>query len=178
MEDDEFWAWESFRSDCSTSYYGSHHSARQWKYDVFLSFRGKDTRTSFTDHLYDKLVWRGIKTFRDDPEIERGSTISAELSAAIKDSRFAIVVLSPNYASSTWCLDELTMILQSQSIFRLWPVFYHVNPSDVGSQTGPFAKAFTKLEHDFKGEMKKVRWWRDALTRVSHVAGWTTSKDR
>ncbi|XP_062016489.1 disease resistance protein Roq1-like isoform X2 [Rosa rugosa] len=178
MEDDEYWAWDSFYSDWSTFYSGSHDSAPHWKYDVFLSFRGEDTRTSFTDHLYQKLVWRGIKTFRDDPEIERGSTISAELSAAIKDSRFAVIVLSPNYASSTWCLDELEMINQSRGISRRLPVFYHVDPSDVRRQTGPFAQAFTKHEHDFKAYPKKVRWWREALTSVSNVAGWTTSKYR
>ncbi|KAK9948406.1 hypothetical protein M0R45_003982 [Rubus argutus] len=46
-------------------------SASKWEYDVFLSFRGEDTRNNFTDHLYDKLQWRGIKAFRDDPELER-----------------------------------------------------------------------------------------------------------
>lgn len=163
MEDDEFWAWES--------YVPPH-----WKYDVFLSFRGEDTRTTFTDHLYHQLVWRGIRTFRDDLGIERGSSISAELYTAIKDSRFAIVVLSPNYASSTWCLDELDMILGSR--MGLWPVFYHVDPSDVRKQTGPFAKAFTKHEQDFKGDMNKVLYWRAALTDVSNVAMWTTSQGR
>ncbi|KAL6200154.1 hypothetical protein ACLB2K_029936 [Fragaria x ananassa] len=150
MEGSEYSAWYSFRSEWGT--YRPHRSESsdrshpQWKYDVFLSFRGDDTRTGFTDHLYEKLALRGIRTFRDDPDIEKGSTISAELLAAIKDSRFAIIVLSPNYASSTWCLDELDRITQSIDIYRRFPVFYHVGPSDVRRQTGPFAEAFTKFE--------------------------------
>ncbi|KAL6200690.1 hypothetical protein ACLB2K_030471 [Fragaria x ananassa] len=102
-----------------------------WKYDVFLSFRGEDTRKGFTDYLYDKLQWRGIRTFRDDPELERGTTISPELISAIEQSRFAIVVLSPNYASSTWCLLELCKILECmEERGTILPVFYEVNPSD------------------------------------------------
>ncbi|RVW32683.1 hypothetical protein CK203_112942 [Vitis vinifera] len=33
-----------------------------WTHDVFLSFRGDDTRYNFTDHLYNALVRKGIRT--------------------------------------------------------------------------------------------------------------------
>ncbi|KAJ6978678.1 TMV resistance protein N isoform X2 [Populus alba x Populus x berolinensis] len=49
------------------------------KYQVFLSFRGEDTRKNFTDHLYKALVDAGIHTFRDDDEIRRGENIDSEL---------------------------------------------------------------------------------------------------
>nr|XP_011470666.1 PREDICTED: TMV resistance protein N-like [Fragaria vesca subsp. vesca] len=86
-------------------------SALPWKYDVFLSFRGADTRKGFTDYLYKELQRQGIMTFRDDPQLERGTVISPELLTAIEQSRFAVVVLSPKYATSTWCLLELSKIL-------------------------------------------------------------------
>ena len=85
----------------------SSSSSRRWIYDVFLSFRGKDTRNSFTHHLYVALQRSGIFTFRDNERLERGKSISPELLKAIEESRFAIVILSRNYASSTWCLEEL-----------------------------------------------------------------------
>ncbi|KAM7473725.1 hypothetical protein LguiB_020968 [Lonicera macranthoides] len=78
-----------------------------YTYDVFLSFRGKDTRTKFTDHLYNALVDNGIRTFRDDDGIERGKSLKPELDKAIKESKISIIVLSKNYTSSRWCLDEL-----------------------------------------------------------------------
>ncbi|KAK2966272.1 hypothetical protein RJ640_002793 [Escallonia rubra] len=80
----------------------------RWMYDVFLSFRGEDTRKNFVDHLYEALVARNIHTFKDDENLERGSSISPELLKAIEGSRFAIVIFSQNYASSSWCLDELS----------------------------------------------------------------------
>ena len=82
-----------------------------WKYDIFLSFRGEDTRKSFTDHLYAVLNQKGIYTFRDDEKLGRGKRISPVLFKAIEDSFFAIVVLSKNYASSTWYLNELVKIM-------------------------------------------------------------------
>ena len=105
----------------------------RWKYDVFLSFRGDDTRNNFTDHLYAALQRNGILTFKDEEKLKRGKPISSELLKAINESRFAIVILSRNYASSTWCLDELVEIIQcmKQNEMIVIPVFYDVNPSDV-----------------------------------------------
>ncbi|KAI5336263.1 hypothetical protein L3X38_015530 [Prunus dulcis] len=56
-------------------------------YDVFLSYRGEDTRKGFTDHLYRALEQAGFHTFRDDDEIKRGANIAAEIQRAIQESR-------------------------------------------------------------------------------------------
>ncbi|CAL2276637.1 unnamed protein product [Prunus armeniaca] len=154
-----------------------HPSADQsapphWKYDVFLSFRGVDTRNGILSHLYHELQNRCIKTFMDDPELERGTTISSELFKAIQESRLAIVVLSPNYASSSWCLDELTKIIQCmKSNGTVLPVFYNVDPSDVRKQSGSFAGVFTEHEKRFRENMEKVKRWRAALTEVANLSG-------
>ena len=144
-------------------------STPQWKYDVFLSFRGEDTRTSFTDHLYVALKQRGIVTFRDEENLEIGKFISLELLKAIKESRFAIVILSRNFVSSTWCLDELTKIIGclKETTTTVLPIFYDVDPSDVRKQTGTFAQAFSKHEEHFKDDIEKVQTWRVALETVA-----------
>ena len=72
----------TLKSSSSTSHPHCYH------YDVFLSFRGKDTRKTFTDHLYDNLVAHGIHTFRDDEELENGGDIAADLDRAMDESRF------------------------------------------------------------------------------------------
>jgi hypothetical protein len=107
-------------------------SEPRWNHDVFLSFRGKDTRKTFTDHLYTALVHAGIHTFRDDDELPRGNHISNELLKAIQGSRVSIVVFSKGYASSSWCLDELVEILHCKNTIgqTFLPIFYDVNPSD------------------------------------------------
>ncbi|XP_050367155.1 TMV resistance protein N-like [Argentina anserina] len=154
----------------------------RWEYDVFISFRGEDTRKGFTDNLYTALDDRGIKTFRDDPELEKGEAIAPALSAAIEKSRFAVIVLSPNYATSTWCLDELVQILEcmkanpvdASSSGRVLPIFYDVDPSNVRKQTGSFGEAFSNPEKTFWNDNEKVQRWRSALHEVANFSGWAS----
>ena len=118
-------------------------SSSRWKHEVFLSFYGKDTRTSFTDHLYADLKRKGILLFRDDEALQRGEDISKALRKAIQKSQYVIVILSENYASSKWCLRELAEIVKwkkKTKLIKIIPIFYYVDPSDVRNQRGTFAK--------------------------------------
>ncbi|XP_050106783.1 TMV resistance protein N-like isoform X2 [Malus sylvestris] len=165
--------WSTQRASSS---FLSNDLAPGWKYDVFLSFTGVDTRRGFVSHLYHELCkCQGITTFYDDRELERGTSISPELLSAIKASHTAIVVLSPKYAHSKWCLDELTNIVQCMEARKsILPVFYETNPSDVGNQRASFAEAFTEHEEKFISteDKKKVTQWRSDLKKVSKISGW------
>nr|XP_008347087.1 toll/interleukin-1 receptor-like protein [Malus domestica] len=87
------------------------NSRRGYHYDVFLSFRGEDTRKTFTDHLYTALKSAGYRTFRDDDELETREGIKWGLKQAIQMSRTSVIVFSKDYASSRWCLNELVEIV-------------------------------------------------------------------
>ncbi|KAL4594239.1 hypothetical protein ACB092_12G006500 [Castanea dentata] len=144
------------------------------KYDVFLSFRGTDTRNNFTDHLYYRLKQVGISTFRDDERLEQGTKINSGLPRAIDESKIAVVVLSKQYASSSWCLIELAKIVECMTNKKLTvlPVFHYVDPSDVRYQRGSFAEAFAKHENQFEDKIDDVKAWRAALTEVANLSGW------
>ncbi|XP_027350466.1 TMV resistance protein N-like [Abrus precatorius] len=150
--------------------------APAWKFHVFLSFRGEDTRNKFTDHLYAAFNGSGLAVFKDDRELQRGQVIASELPKAIEESLSSVVVLSPHYASSRWCLNELLKILESRTQFSrfVFPIFYDVDPSDVRHQRGSFAQAFAKHGERFGCESEKVRRWRQALTDVADLSGWTS----
>nr|GEY24851.1 Toll/interleukin-1 receptor (TIR) domain-containing protein [Tanacetum cinerariifolium] len=130
-------------------------------YDVFLSFRGADTRNSFTNHLHKALENANLKTILDDKEIETGLYLKPELERAIRASRASIIVMSKNYASSTWCLNELVLILEQHREFNqiVIPIFYHVDPSDVRKQQNSFGDAMAdhkqKMEAETNAEKKK-----------------------
>ncbi|XP_076925657.1 toll/interleukin-1 receptor-like protein [Bidens hawaiensis] len=140
-----------------------------FKYDVFLSFRGEDTRKTFVDHLYHALHQKGIVTYKDDEKNEKGERISEQVIRSIEDSRFYIIVFSKNYASSSWCLEELVKIIECQKTTKqiAYPVFFDVEPTEVRHQSGAVGEAFAKHI-----EKEDVGRWRDALKGAASLAGW------
>ncbi|XP_062012756.1 disease resistance-like protein DSC1 [Rosa rugosa] len=148
----------------------SSSPAHAFKYDVFLSFRGEDTRNTFTSHLYAALDGKKIKTYIDNYDLVRGEEIAPALLEAIEESKLSVVILSQDYASSTWCLDELVQILECKERHGqiVIPIFYRIDPSHVRHQRESYAAAFVQHEERFKDKVLK---WRDALTKASKLAG-------
>ncbi|CAI8608375.1 unnamed protein product [Vicia faba] len=137
------------------------------RWDVFLSFRGEDTRECFTKKLYESLHGQGVRAFMDDEGLDRGDRIDITLLQAIDDSAASIVIISRNYADSHWCLDELVRIFECKRL--VIPVFYKVDPSHVRKQSGPFQKGFTDLENRFGNLM--VSKWRHSMKLLGGLAG-------
>ncbi|XP_013628219.1 PREDICTED: probable disease resistance protein RPP1 isoform X4 [Brassica oleracea var. oleracea] len=148
---------------------------RNWKYHVFPSFHGADVRTNFLSHVLKELRSKGIDSFIDN-DIERSKLIGPELVEAIRGSRIAIVLLSRNYASSTWCLNELVEIMKCREEFgqTVMPLFYELDPTDVKKQTGDFGKVLGKT---CRGKEKEdIQRWKRALTQVAQIAGFHSAK--
>ncbi|CAN6840050.1 unnamed protein product [Brassica oleracea] len=159
---------------CSLLMASSSSLACNSKYDVFLSFRGEDVRKGFLSHVRKELQRKGIIAFVDD-KIERGESVGPVLVGAIRQSRVAVVLLSRNYASSSWCLDELVEIMKcrKEDQQKVMTIFYEVDPSHVRKQTGDFGKAF---EETCVGKTEEVKQeWRQALEDVAGIAGYHSS---
>ncbi|XP_049931213.1 disease resistance protein RUN1-like [Nymphaea colorata] len=146
----------------------SSSSSPRWEFKVFLSFRGEDTRSRFTSHLYQALDLKGIHTFMDEEELRLGEKIGENLWRAIERSGICIPILSENYAESRWCLMELAMMFRCKK--KVIPVFYHVVPSDVRHQKGPFEKAFR--DHESRFGKEKVQEWRESFRNVAELKGY------
>ncbi|KAJ0532110.1 putative TIR domain, P-loop containing nucleoside triphosphate hydrolase [Helianthus annuus] len=152
-----------------------------FKYDVFLSFRGEDTRKTFVDHLYLALVNKGIITYKDDETIKKGERINEQLIKSIEESRYYIIVFSKNYASSSWCLDELVKIMECQKMTEhtAYPIFYDVEPTEVRNQSGSVGQAFERFTRKSKRTLEDedlekelvVGKWRNALKEAASLAG-------
>lgn len=147
----------------------------KFKYDVFLSFRGEDTRNNFVSHLHKALCKLKIETFIDY-ELKRGDEISPSLIKAIEESHISLIIFSEGYATSRWCLEELVKILQCKGMYGqiVIPVFYEVDPSVVRNQIGSFAEAFAQHEEQFKESLDKVQKWKDALKEAANLSGFAS----
>lgn len=153
-------------------------SSPRYIFDVFLSFRGVDTRNNITNLLYEALRRQGIIVFRDDDELERGKAIANTLTNSIRQSRCTIVILSKRYADSKWCLRELVEIVKCKNSFNqiVLVVFYKIKPSDVNSPTGIFEKFFVDFENDVKENFEEVQDWRNAMEVVGGLTPWVVNE--
>ncbi|TYI58419.1 hypothetical protein E1A91_D11G356900v1 [Gossypium mustelinum] len=150
-----------------------HSSISRKAYDVFLSFRGEDTRRNFTDHLYHALRRSGIVTFKDDLKLEAGEEIRPGILKAVQQSWCSVIVFSETYAFSGYCLEELAEIVkQRENGHKVFPIFYNVDPSDFKNQKGKVDEAFANHEERCKEDKDKIQRWRKALTEVASIRGW------
>ncbi|CAN1730843.1 Disease resistance protein L6 [Linum perenne] len=147
------------------------------EYEVFLSFRGSDVRQTFADCLHSCLVRSKIRTFRDEEKLRKGENIGASLIQAITESKIYIPILTQNYASSKWCLQELAKMVDcwktggGKEQHIILPVFYFVDPRDVRHHdSGPYKEAFE--QHCLKHDPQTVLEWKEALQEVGQMKGW------
>lgn len=149
------------------------------KFDVFLSFRGPDTRKNFVSHLYAALCRKGLYTYKDDEEMEKGGLIPDELIKAIKTSRFFIVVISENFDNSYWCLEELRAIMEVEAVKRkedinvLIPIFYRVKPGRINREN--LAAAFSDMKHPPMEETAMINEWENTLSQLANRASYIFS---
>ena len=92
---------------------------KEYKYKAFISYRHLEPDMQAAEKLQKLLEnykppknlaakkenWR---IFRDVSELQSSSDLSEDIRNAIEDSEFLIVICSPAYNESKWCMQELT----------------------------------------------------------------------
>lgn len=145
------------------------------KYDAFISFRGGDIRKSFLGYLHEALKNQNIEAYID-LYLKVGDEVGPAIVQAIEESHMSIVVLSKNFASSKWCLEELLHILRCRKHHGqvVIPVFYETDPLDVGCHTRSYERAIARYKREVMNnelDEGKVFAWKAALVEVARISG-------
>ncbi|CAJ1949613.1 unnamed protein product [Sphenostylis stenocarpa] len=171
---------ESFSSSPDPEWMHSSSPDPERMHDVFINFRGEDTRMNFVSHLHAALSNAGVNTFLDEANFPKGVELKQGLLRTIERSRICLVVFSRNYTESSWCLEELENIIECHQTYGhiVLPIFYLVTPSQVRHQTGDFGntlKAFARQRLWGKSVMLR---WKNVLTAATNFSGWDVTDNR
>lgn len=158
----------------SVCHYFSEKQGRESKCQVFLSFRGPDTRYNLAAYLYTSLVAEGIQVFNDDDPSLIGKDAVHEIRTAIDQCKISIPILSSNYASSQWCLEDLAQIVECKRTKgqMILPLFYRVRSSHVRDLSHSFGMYM--LRHKELVDESTYERWERALKEVGSSKGWVS----
>ncbi|XP_039173125.1 disease resistance protein RPV1-like [Eucalyptus grandis] len=165
-----------FATEKFKSIIGIHGQHPPGIFNAIISYKRDDTR-DFVSHLKGALERRGIRTFVDYI-LDEGQEILPAIEEVIKQSNIAIVVVSQNFHTSPWCLNELVKILKCQKKRGLivFPIFCGIDARELREQFSPFVENIGQGEEGFKQEKPcQVRRWKKALRALGMINGFPVS---
>jgi hypothetical protein len=103
-------------------------------YDVFVSHAWED-KESFVDGFVTEMQNLGIKVWYDKEKIGWGDSMRAKIDEGLKNSKFGIAVISPNYIAPEkyWTKAELDGLFQLESINGkfLLPIWHNITKQQI-----------------------------------------------
>ncbi|GLJ14735.1 hypothetical protein SUGI_0238820 [Cryptomeria japonica] len=134
--------------------------------NVFINHRRLDVKHKLATDIYNALHALGLNVFLDSHDLHLGDFFPTQLQQAMSRASLHVVILSPTYAQSPWCLAELSFMLSTGTPVIL--VFYRVQPGDLRHLKGIYADFFS--EHEEKGRyIDKLEEWKKVLMSKQHT---------
>lgn len=98
-------------------------------YDVFISHASED-KEPFVDNLVAELSQRGVKVWYDRQVLTWGRSIRQNIDYGLRQSKFAIIVLSEHYIQKFWTQKEFNALfnLGSQIGDFILPIWHNITP--------------------------------------------------
>ncbi|KAH6555502.1 hypothetical protein KP509_1Z249000 [Ceratopteris richardii] len=141
-------------------------------YNVFICHRGPDTKHNIVSVSEGMLRSNGITCFVDY-RMDEGNDVNVSIRNAIDISLVHIVILSPTFNTSSWCLDEALRIIEIQKTsMKVLPVFCDVAPYMVRHQSECSTYDLQNMKGSTDEERKR---WAKALYDLSNLKGFEYS---
>lgn len=102
------------------------------KYDVFISHASED-KAEVARPLANRLIELGLRVWIDEFELTLGDSLRRKIDRGLAESRFGIIILSPNFFKKEWPKRELDGLFAREdgSEKVILPVWHKINRDDV-----------------------------------------------
>lgn len=104
----------------------------EYEHDVFISHASED-KDDFVRPLAQKLIEKGYRVWYDEFSLTVGDSFSSSIDKGLSESKFGIIVLSPNFISKSWTKRELAGLVQKEIRFGkvILPIWHKVTYQQV-----------------------------------------------
>lgn len=120
----------------------------QFEYDVFICHASEDKEDCVTE-LATTLTKKGVKVWYDEFSLKLGDRLREKIDKGLSNSRYGVVVLSPNFFKKEWPKDELEGLLAIEKRERkvILPVWHNLTIEEVAKYSPILAgRLATKTE--------------------------------
>lgn len=139
------------------------------KYDAFISYRHQKLDKAIAENLQKKLEEfrppQGIeykntkkitRIFRDESELPTSNDLSADIRAALEQSNYLIVLCSPQFKESKWCMQEINYFIELHDgrTNHILPILVEGNPAETFPQALRYDIRTVTLEDGSQRKMK------------------------
>lgn len=102
------------------------------KWDIFISHASED-KEEIAWPLAEALQRAGLRVWYDEFSLKLGDSLRRTIEQGLRDSRFGLVILSPNFFAKEWPQRELDGLTarEVQEGKVILPVWHKVSPQDV-----------------------------------------------
>ena len=154
-------------------------------YDAFISYRHTPRDTAVAKEIQQELerfrlpeairnstgIQKIERIFRDQEELEITSDLSGKINDALNASDYLIVICSPAYKESRWCLRELETFIRNKGTDRVFCVLSEGEPPEIfpeilrhrervitgeNGQTAVIHEEVEPLACDYRGNFKEA----------------------
>lgn len=142
--------------------------AHKYDHDIFISHASED-KDDFVRPLAQKLKEKGYRVWYDEFSLTLGDSLSSSIDKGILESRFGIIVLSPNFFQKQWTQRELEGLVQKEISYGkvILPIWHHVSYEQVLYFSPPLANKLASCTS--QGLDKVVNDIVAALTKADDV---------
>jgi len=102
------------------------------KWDFFICHASED-KNAVAIPIHDRLVKKGYKVWLDQYTLKLGDRLRRKIEEGLRNSRYGVVILSPDFFAKKWPQDELDGLfaLEQDGKKRILPIWHNVDFEDV-----------------------------------------------